>query len=67
MTGSKKDAGVSETPDSLLTDGAAELVESQLDGVVGGTTVIQATQDVTNNQQKGAQKSAEAADALIRG
>ena len=58
MTGSKTSVGVQETPDSLLVEGAAELVEGQLDQVAGG---------VTNNQQKGAQKAAEAADALIQG
>jgi len=68
MTGSKKDVSAQETPDSLLADGATELVETQLDRVAGGAAnTVNTIQDVTQNQQKGVDKISAAADALIRG
>jgi hypothetical protein len=68
MAGSKKDVNVQENPDALLAAGAVELVETQLDRVAGGgANTINTIQDVTVNKQKGAEKAAAAADALIRG
>ncbi|HEX2818059.1 MAG TPA: hypothetical protein VHN39_16825 [Phenylobacterium sp.] len=55
-------APANETPD------AAELADGQLDAVSGGGAAVKnPTVDLTVNQQKGSEKAAAAADALIRG